>query len=236
MKYIATLLLIIITLFMPKYVYSQEVWTMSLFFDGSSNQLRLDRFVDNPVQKISSGESSPIYYDIETLNRAGYSESEVYRLNFQGFEQGYDWNIYVSLTQQNGAFQLSIPYIEHAQSLQIVDPRGSLLEVDLSEFSQCNQNSICELEQEETTITCPSDCTGESIQFSESTQQSLRENQGRIQSEDGTVLLETTQDFSDQQSQNTDGENTESNYLYLLGGIVLIAGALGGWVLVHFRK
>ena len=58
------------------------------------------------------------------------------------------------LTKTN--FDLLLPYYPNAKSLQILKEGNTLLEIDLSKFSTCDENKICG--GSESLEACPSDC------------------------------------------------------------------------------
>jgi len=207
-----------------------QSYKVYLFYDATTQELRADRFVDNPVELIS--EQDVLTYD----DRVTYApESPMY---VQLSSNVYDFPDTLKYERVNGAFTILVPYYPHVRLIKISleeDSQGFSLPVE--SFSQCNQNQVCELEFGEDATTCLADCSGESVEYSDSTQESLQQNQGVIQDQEGTVLLDATAAQTPSESSTQDDPSTEgSNYLYLLGGIVLIAGALGGWVLVHFRR
>ncbi len=52
---------------------------------------------------------------------------------------------------------LVLPYYANAKKIQILKNNNLLLEIDLSKFSTCNENKICD--GSESLEACPSDCT-----------------------------------------------------------------------------
>lgn len=62
-----------------------------------------------------------------------------------------------SSTSTNSSVNLLLPYYPHAKTLQIMNNEELLLEADLSMFSTCNQNNLCD--GSESIETCASDCT-----------------------------------------------------------------------------
>ncbi|MBI2651987.1 hypothetical protein HYX00_00855, partial [Candidatus Woesearchaeota archaeon] len=54
-------------------------------------------------------------------------------------------------------FDLVLPYYANAKSIQILKNNNLLLEIDLSKFSTCNENKVCD--GSESLEACPGDCT-----------------------------------------------------------------------------
>ncbi len=55
------------------------------------------------------------------------------------------------------SFDLLLPYYANAKSLRLFKGDNMLLEIDLKQFSSCNENKICG--GSESVESCPSDCT-----------------------------------------------------------------------------
>ena len=206
-----------------------QSYRVYLFYDESTQELREDRFVDTPVQLVDQRDT--LSYD----DRASLPEEGRFIVQLSSNE--YVFSDTIKYDRQSGSFQILVPYYPHVQSIRVANSEaedGFILSV--GDYAQCNQNGVCEIEQGENALTCMSDCTGDSAQFSDTTQQSLRENQGVIRDLQGTPLLEIANDNDGNMEEFEATSESQTSHLYLLGGIILIAGALAGWVLVHFRR
>ncbi len=62
-----------------------------------------------------------------------------------------------SITSNNISVNLLLPYYPTAQHIAISKEKEELLQIDVSKYSACNQNRICDIT--ETSETCPEDCT-----------------------------------------------------------------------------
>ncbi len=205
-----------------------QSYQVSLFYDANTQELRLDKFVENPVQAVE--QSDQLTYD-QRVNFQGSNTFQVQLVTPQYmFPETLNYEI------QDGAFQILVPYYPHVNSLKIMNPETNTdFTVSTDEFTQCNQNAICEFEQKENEITCVSDCTRDNTQYSAETKSLLASQNGVIRDQAGTVLLgvEDESPSTDDSSEERTEPSTFITLLPLLAGLTLIAGAGGYWV---YRK
>ena len=172
--------ILILTIFIPALANAKS-YQISLFYDKSSNEIRLDRFIPEPVQLVDTEDSIPfsVREDLPIDN------------NFQVSLEAYQYAFPQTLVYpyKEGAFVINVDYFPHVKSINIKSQNGNILNIDVSGTSTCNQNFVCEYEKGEDTNTCISDCIGDNVEFSEETIRTLQAQNGVIRNEEGVVLL-----------------------------------------------
>ena len=229
----------------PTYVWAEtESYVVDLFYDAETDTLRLDKFISEPVNTSDQDinlERYNLYLDEANLEIAEDSaDVPKFTINYQGADSGYTWTNYlVGEIPDSGPFTLSLPFYEHAVSFTIIHPNGGEVEVSVEEYNLCNQNFVCEFEQGENQNTCITDCTGDTITFSEGTLQTLQEQNGVIRDEEGTILLSTQESADAGESEPTteSEESTEGpSWITLVGGLLMMIGAIGFLVYKKVKK
>lgn len=208
---------------------AQTVLQMDLFYDSRVN-FRIDKFVEEPIQILENSET----------NTVSEKEGDYYAMFISSNGQNIDENQYY-FTPDEDVFQLKLPYVPEATGVRFFrSGRTTLLsQIDIQEYSKCNQNGICAYEEGETMNLCPQDCRKENTTFSESTQTLLNENGGEILSEDGVILIK--QNPLEEEAQPIEINVTESRKkrnqaLVVLGVIVFIGLTSGGVIYKLYKK
>lgn len=204
-------------LFLPL-IGNAKSYQLSLFYDKAVDEIRLDKFVSEPVQLQDIDDTLSIY------ERADLSVGNNFQVNLEAYQ--YTFPQTLIYPYKEGAFVINIPYFPHVKAINIKSNGGKTLTIDVSGTSTCNQNFVCEYEKGEDNNTCISDCLGPDITFSEETQKTLQKENGVIRDEAGTILLSTNTP-----NPNTNSESEQSktlgNIAILIGGVVFLAGGLG---------
>lgn len=216
MKVIPIIIIFIIG-FIPIHIGAQS-YQISLFYDKGVDEIRLDRFVTDPVQLVETEDS------ISSDRRAKLAVDNNFQVNLEAYQ--YTFPQTLIYPYKEGAFVINVDYFPHVKSINIKSQNGKTLSIDVSATSTCNQNLICEYEKGETNNTCLSDCWGSNITFSEQTKQTLQQQNGVIRDEAGTVLLSTNTSTSiaDESLNNSDNG---SNLILLIGGIIFLIAGVG---------
>ena len=207
-------------LFLPL-ISNAKSYQISLFYDKSSNEIRLDRFIPEPVQLVDTEDSIPfsVREDLPIDN------------NFQVSLEAYQYAFPQTLVYpyKEGAFVINVDYFPHVKSINIKSQNGNILNIDVSGTSTCNQNFVCEYEKGEDTNTCISDCIGDNVEFSEETIRTLQAQNGVIRNEEGVVLLSNN---APDPATPTDPEtnSNSSNILLLIGGILFLVAGVGVFI------
>lgn len=212
--------ILILTIFIPALANAQS-YQIFLFYDKNSNEIRLDRFVSEPVKLVDTEDSIPfsVREDLPIDN------------NFQVILEAYQYTFPQTLVYpyKEGAFVINVDYFPHVKEIKIKSNASNTLSIDVSGTSTCNQNFVCEYEKGEDTNTCIADCIGDSIQFSEETIRTLQAQNGVIRNEEGVVLLSTNTPDPITPTQ-TEPSSNDSNILLLIGGILFLVGGAGVFI------
>jgi hypothetical protein len=202
-----TTLTIMVSLFVSctHLVYANtEVYQLNLFYDIKSRELRLDRFVEDPINKVVL--SDGLSYN-ELLNKTTNNTIEVTLVSFDSdFPQPLHYPV------QTGEFQLNIPYFPHVKEIRIKHPdANSQLIVSVEKTAICNQNSVCESDRGETQDNCIADCAVEG--------RSLSELEQNVQERGSDTDTKTTQE---RQSQNLTWRIVVGISLFVVAGGLIV--------------
>lgn len=212
--------ILFLTIFIPALANAKS-YQISLFYDKNSNEIRLDRFVSEPVQLVDTEDS--ISFD----ERANLPVDNNFQVNLEAYQYAFPQTLVYPYKE--GAFVINVDYFPHVKEIKIKNNNSNTLSIDVSGTSTCNQNNVCEYEKGEDSNTCISDCIGDNIQFSEDTARTLQAQNGVIRDESGTVLLSTnTPDTSTPIESETNSNN--SNILLLIGGILFLVAGVGVFI------
>jgi hypothetical protein len=150
-------------------------YTIHLYYDTASQKLSFDKFADSKVSLDKSSNPSILEFVRESDTASG-----AYVLTF--YETTGNEIISTKFDVQSGAFQLAIPFFSTADKLTIFKTGSNeeVLSTDLSAFTTCNGNGICEYEKGETLQNCLGDCDTNKPSFSPQTLQKLKENNGTL--------------------------------------------------------
>jgi hypothetical protein len=201
-------------------ISNAKSYQISLFYDKAIDEIRLDKFVSEPVQLQDTDDTLSIY------ERAALAVDNNFQVNLEAYQ--YTFPQTLVYPYKEGAFVINVDYFPHVKAINIKSQNGKVLNIDVSQTSKCNQNNICEYEKGEDNNTCIADCLGPDITFSEETQKTLQKENGVIRDEAGTVLLSTnTPTPNTDTNSESEQSKTLGNIAILIGGIVFLAGGLG---------
>jgi hypothetical protein len=216
MKFTLTFILILIG-FIP--IYSEaKSYQISLFYDKNADEVRLDRFVSEPVQLVDTEDT------ITFSDRADLPVDNNFQVNLVAYQ--YDFPQTLVYSYAEGAFVINVEYFPHVKAINIKSQNGKVLNIDVSGTSTCNQNNICEYEKGEDANTCISDCLGDNVNFSEETIKTLQQQNGVIRDEAGTLLLSNTP-TNTQTPLESENSSNSSNIILLIGGILFLVAGIG---------
>jgi hypothetical protein len=216
--------ILILTIFIPALANAKS-YQISLFYDKNSNEIRLDKFVSEPVKLVDTEDS--ISFD----ERANLPVDNNIQVNLEAYQYAFPQTLVYPYKE--GAFVINVDYFPHVKEIKIKNNNSNTLSIDVSGTSTCNQNFVCEYEKGEDTNTCIHDCVpqniGDSVQFSEETTRTLQAQNGVIRDEAGTVLLSTNAPDPTTPIESETNSNN-SNILLLIGGILFLVAGVGVFI------
>jgi LPXTG-motif cell wall-anchored protein len=219
MKFALIFILILIG-FIP--IYSEaKSYQISLFYDKNADEIRLDRFVSEPVKLVDTEDT------VTFSDRSDLPVDNNFQVNLEAYQYTFPQTLIYPYTE--GAFVINVDYFPHVKAINIKSRNGKVLNIDVSKDSTCNQNFVCEYEKGEDANTCIHDCLGDNINFSEETIRTLQAQNGVIRNEEGVVLL-STNDNSDTiatPASLEDNTSNSSNILLLIGGMLFLVAGVG---------
>lgn len=210
--------ILILTLFIPALANAKS-YQISLFYDKTKDEIRLDKFVSEPVKLQDIDDSIP--FD----ERVDLPVDNNFQVNLEAYQYTFPQTLIYPYTE--GAFVINVDYFPHVKEIKIKSKNGKVLNIDVSKDSTCNQNNICEYEKGEDANTCLADCVGYNINFSEETIKTLQAQNGVIRNEAGTVLLSNTTTNTTNNNNNTENTSNSSNIILLIGGILFLVAGIG---------
>jgi len=210
----------ILTIVIPALANAKS-YQISLFYDKSSNEIRLDRFIAEPVQLVDTEDS--ISFD----ERANLPIDNNFQVSLEAYQYAFPQTLVYPYTE--GAFLINVDYFPHVKSINIKSQNGKVLNIDVSGTSTCNQNFVCEYEKGEDTNTCIADCIGDNVNFSEETMRTLQAQNGVIRDEAGAILLSTNTP-TPEPSVESETSSNNSNIILLVGGILFLVAGVGVFI------
>ena len=216
--------------FFGKEVFA-DVFSVSFRFDEASGRLTFFSDGRNGVIAIDSGKSLPTRYGEQQYPDGKY---EVVFINTNGNEIDRKRFDVVS-----GVFSVDFPYYSIAKTLTVykVGSPELLLSYELSEFTKCFMNGVCEYEKGENLQTCISDCASDTVQFSEETKKLLKQNNDVLKDpKTGEVLLRGIQPApSVPIAGGGSGRSTAWIVLVLSGTAIVLIGS-GVWLFFSLKR
>jgi hypothetical protein len=182
LNYLFYLFIAILALCNPLRVRA-EAFVISLYYNSATQSLSFDESLGKKVAHDQNVASS--IYDFAHDNTVG---QYILRL----YDSSGESAVEKEFNKQDGRFSLIIPYFSIARELKIFDKNSNkeLLSVDLSAFTTCNGNGVCEFEQGETGQNCIGDCAGGKNKYSQQTLRLLERGDGAIRDANtGEILL-----------------------------------------------
>lgn len=192
---------------------ASDAFTIYFFYDTKANILSFDKFVpENVIHDTTK--------DISIVEFAQNKTSGEFILEL--YEADGKKIVSTEFNKQDGAFNLSIPYFSLATGLKVLEKSDNkeLLSTNLSKFSVCNGNSICEYEKGETAQNCLGDCATSKPEYSQQTTDLLNKNNGVIKDPvTGQILLTQT---TTQPAQQSVSQSTTSSYSIIIIIIIIV--------------
>lgn len=205
------------------------VFEVHILSDSAQNDVHLDRSVSEPI--VLNSEKNLAIPDFDTL----FSAPGPFEFLF--FDSSGDRIEDKQFLPKPGKSTLDVPYYSAATRF-VLRRTGSQEDIDsfdISRFSRCNRNGICEFEKGETILTCLTDCT--SGNFSDETKKLLKQNNDMIRDpKTGEVVLHGIQVAPIAASSGTASTSTATNRILLIvGAVAVLLISAGVFVILRLR-
>lgn len=135
---IIPIIIISLTIFIPT-LASAKSYQISLFYDKNVDEIRLDRFVSEPVKLVDTEDT--ITFD----ERAELPVDNNFQVNLEAYQYTFPQTLVYPYIE--GAFMINVYYFPHVKAINIKSRNGKVLNIDVSKNSTCNQNFVCEYEK-----------------------------------------------------------------------------------------
>lgn len=230
MKYIFFIFTLTFLAFRANFALA-AVFELHLFYDPAKNDVHLDKNISEPISL--NNEKDLAIPDFDNM----FSVPGPFEFLF--FDSSGDRIEDKQFSPKPGESTLDVPYYSAATHfvLRKTGSQEDIDSLDISQFSKCNRNGICEFEKGETILTCLTDCT--SGNFSDETKKLLKQNNDVIRDpKTGEVILrgiQATPTPVASPGETAQGSGTINKILLIIGAGAVVLISIGVFAIVRLR-